>query len=468
MTQNVPTDRVLSTLNVDGTRRWMQPKLSPGRFLNRRRVVAYALIALFVLLPRIRIGGRPGFLIDLISREIVIGGTVFRPSDGIILAFLGISVAITVFLVTAMWGRVWCGWGCPQSIYLEHVYRPIERLFEGSRGQRASVPRKVGKWIAYSAVSFALANVFLAYFVGTDRLEHWVFQSPTEHVGGFMLVMGVSALMLFDFGYFREQTCIVACPYGRLQSVMLDKQSLIIGYDPKRGEPRAKAKKKLPVVQNAGDCVDCGACVTTCPTGIDIRDGLQMECIGCAQCIDACDNVMDKLGRKRGLIRYTSKDELAGVPRKVLRMRTIVYPIVLLIAVTGTIYTITHRGDTEVWIERIQGPSFVELPDGKVSAQARIKLENKTDAERRYNLYLTESPNASLRSQPVWTLAPHKSVVIPLFIDVPRDSFHDGKRKVYLRIHETGGIERVLTLILLGPANDHEEHEHENHEGEHK
>jgi len=450
MTHNVPTDRVLSTLNQDGTRHYIRPKLAHGRFLNRRRVVGILLIALFVLLPRLRIHGHPALLIDLVTREIHVFGALFRPSEGFVLALLGITIVIAVFLVTALFGRVWCGWGCPQTVYLELMFRPIERWLEGSRGQRVSPLRMVIKWTLYAALSFALANVFLAYFVGTDRLEQWVFGSPVEHPVGFTIVIAVAALMLLDFGWFREQLCTIACPYGRLQAVLLDKQSLIVGYDAARGEPRTKPKKKLPVV--GGDCVDCSACVSVCPTGIDIREGLQMECIGCAQCIDACDAVMDKLGRKRGLIRYTSQDELAGKPRRVWRMRTIIYPLLLLLAGGMLTWSIQARESTEVWIERVQGPSFVELPDGKISAQARIKLENQGDSERRYHLLLVESPGASLRSQPMWTIKPRKSLEIPIFIDVPRESFVGGKRRVHLRIHDSGGFERVVTLTLLGPA----------------
>lgn len=450
MTSNVPTDRVLSTLNQDGTRHYIRPKLAKGRFLTRRRVVGYALILLFVLLPRLRIDGNPALLIDLVSREIYVFGAMFRPSEGFTLALLGITIVIAVFLVTAMYGRVWCGWGCPQTVYLELVFRPVERWLEGSRGRRASTGRKVVKWVIYSAIAFALSNVFLAYFVGTDRLEQWVIGSPLDHPIGFGIVVVVAAAMLLDFGWFREQMCTIACPYGRLQSVMLDRQSLIVGYDTSRGEPRTMPKKKLPVV--GGDCVDCGACVAVCPTGIDIREGLQMECIGCAQCIDACDNVMDKLGRDRGLIRYTSQDELAGKPRKVWRIRTIAYPAMLLAAIAALTLSVTVRESTEVWIERIQGPAFVELPDGRISSQARIKLENMSGEERRYTLLLAESPGAALRSNHIWTIKPKKSQEIPIFIDVPRDSFVDGKRRVWVRIHDSEGFERVVTLTLLGPT----------------
>jgi cytochrome c oxidase accessory protein FixG len=450
MTHNVPTERVLSTLNKDGTRRYVQPKLAHGRFLTRRRVVGFALVALFVLLPRLRIDGHPALLIDLVTREIHVLGALFRPSEGFVLALLGITIVTAVFLVTALFGRVWCGWGCPQTVYLELVFRPIERWLEGSRGQRASPWRKLVKWTLFAAVAFALSNVFLAYFVGTDRLEQWVFGSPLDHPIGFAIVIAVAVLMLADFGWFREQLCTIACPYGRLQSVLLDRQSLIIGYDTTRGEPRTKPKKKLPVV--GGDCVDCSACVNVCPTGIDIRDGLQMECIGCAQCIDACDAVMARVGRARGLIRYSSQDELAGKPRRVLRLRTIIYPVLLLVAGGMLAWSVQARESTEVWIARVQGPSFVALPDGTISSQARIKLENRSDLERRYHLLLVESPGAALRSNQMWSVKPHKSLEIPIFIDVPRDSFVDGKRRVYLRIHDSAGFERVVTLTLLGPT----------------
>ena len=455
MTRNVATDRVLSTLNQDGTRRYLQPKLAHGRFLTRRRIVGFALVALFVLLPRLRIDGHPVLLLDVLTQQIHVFGVLFQPSDGFVLALVGITIIITVFLVTALFGRVWCGWGCPQTVYLELVFRPIERWLEGSRGQRSSTARMAAKWTLFSAVAFALSNIFLAYFVGTDRLEQWVFTSPLAHPVGFGVVLFVAALMLFDFGWFREQMCTIACPYGRLQSVLLDRQSLIVGYDAERGEPRTRSRKKLPVIDSGarrGDCVDCSACVSVCPTGIDIRQGLQMECIGCAQCIDACDNVMDKLGRARGLIRYTSQDELAGQPRRIWRLRTLIYPALLVLAGGTLAWSVEARQSISVGVERVQGPSFVELPDGKVSSQARIKLENGDDVERRFVLMLVESPGASLRSNATWAVKAHRSIQVPIFVDVPRESFVGGTRRVYLRVHDSAGFERVVTLTLLGPV----------------
>lgn len=451
MTHNVASDRVLSTLNRDGTRNFLHPKLARGRFLRGRRIVGFGLIALFVLLPRIRIGGRPALLIDLTTREISAFGAVFRPTDGFLLALLGITIVATVFFVTALYGRLWCGWGCPQSVYLEHVFRPIERWLEGSRGQHVTWWRRGLKLAIFACLAFALANVFLAYFVGTDRLERWVFQSPSQHIAGFTVVMAVTALVFFDFAYFREQACILACPYGRLQSVLLDRQSLIVGYDPRRGEPRGKAKKQLPVAAT-GDCVDCGACVAVCPTGIDIRNGLQMECIGCAQCIDACDTVMDKLRRPRGLIRYTSQDDLAGKPRRLLRMRTIVYPALVVTAAAALTWRLSHRPGTEVTIQRLSSPSFVELADGRIAAQLDIKLENVSDDAHTYQFTLVQPAVGQLRS-PVaaWHVPPRESRVAPLFVDLPRSAFQHGRVLAHIRISNDAGFERIVQATLFGP-----------------
>lgn len=449
--------RVLSTLNADGTRHWIRPKLAHGRFLTGRRIVGFSLIVLFVLLPRLRFGGRPALLIDLLTREIDVFGTVFRPSDGVLLMLFGLTVVLVVFLVTALFGRVWCGWGCPQTVYLELVFRPIERWLEGTPSQAAKLPRfhprRLIKLAIFAAISFALANVFLAYFVGTDRLERWVFESPLQHLGGFTLVVGVSIMMLVDFGYFREQMCIVACPYGRLQSVLLDKQSLIVGYDQARGEPRGKLKKSLPVVgQPAGDCVDCSACVSVCPTGIDIRNGLQMECIGCAQCIDACDSVMDKLERRRGLIGYTSQDRLAGKPGRLLRARTVIYPALLALVVGLFVLSIGGKSAAEVFVQRTTGASFVVLADGKVASQVLLKIENETDEVRNYTITLAETPDATLRSpQARWQVKPRKAIDVPLFVDSDRSAFVKGKRTAHLRIDDSSGFQKILTVTLLGP-----------------
>ncbi|MEJ7600265.1 MAG: cytochrome c oxidase accessory protein CcoG [Kofleriaceae bacterium] len=442
-----PSERVLSTLNEDGSRHWIRPRPAKGRFLARRRVVGYGLIALFVVLPFVRIGGRPALLLDLVTRELSLFGTVFRPTDGFLLMLLGLVIVVGVFLITALFGRVWCGWGCPQTVYLELVFRPIERALE-----RSKVPARTAiRWVIYGALSLLLANVFLAYFVGVDRLATWMLSSPFDQPVGFSVVIGVAALVLFDFGYFREQTCIVACPYGRLQSVLLDRQSLIVGYDAQRGEPRCQPKKKLPVIGERGDCVACNACVAVCPTGIDIRDGLQMECIGCAQCIDACDTVMDKLRLPRGLIGYTSQDVLAGKRKHLVRLRTIIYPALLVVCTSLLVWAVGSRASTEISIGRMSGPSFIELPAGQIASAVRLKLENESDVTRHYTI-LVDDADAKLRApQARWEVKARRAVDVPLFVDVPRTSFQRGRRTVTLKVADDAGFHRALSVTLLGP-----------------
>ena len=457
--------KVLSTLEEDGRRRWLAPRLARGRFLRHRRIVGYALIALFVALPFVRIGGRPAVLLDLAARELSLFGAVFRPSDGFLLMFAGLAIVLAIVLVTALFGRVWCGWGCPQTVYLEHVFRPIERWLEGSPARRRKLaaagalgPRRALKWALYVALSVALANVFLAYFVGVDRLAAWMFGSPFDHPVGFVTVVATSALMLLDFAWFREQTCIIACPYGRLQAVLLDRQSLIVGYDARRGEPRGQPRKRLPVLASAsaaearGDCVDCGACVAVCPTGIDIRDGLQMECIGCAQCIDACDAVMDRVGAPRGLIGYTSQGQLAGEPRRLLRARTIAYPALLAVVGALLAWSLGSRPATKIWVDRVEGAPFVELPEGRVASQVRLKLDNESGERRTYAITLHDAPDAQLRAgQLTWEVRARRAAEIPLFVDVARASFVRGKREVRLRVADDRGFARLVEVTLLGP-----------------
>lgn len=456
MTPPLSTERVLSTLNQDGSRHWLRPKLARGRFLRRRRIVAYALIALFVALPFLSIGGRPAFVIDLVARELVVCGAVFRPSDAVVLLLLGLTIVLAVFVVTALFGRVWCGWGCPQTVYLEMVFRPIERWLEGTPAQAARLPRlhprRLAKWAIYAVLAFALANVFLAYFVGVARLRIWVLASPLDHLAGFSVVASVAVLMLINFGWFREQTCVVACPYGRLQSVLLDRQSLIVGYDVARGEPRTMPKRRLPVIGERGDCADCSACVAVCPTGIDIRDGLQMECIGCAQCIDACDAVMDKLKRPRHLIAYTSQDELAGKPRRLLRPRMIAYPSLLAIVGSLLVWSILGRAPAEVTTLRNDGPSFLVLPDGRIASSVRLKIENDTAELRRYAVSLYDTRDAVLKSAlAVWEIKPHRAQEIPLFVEVDPATFTHGQRRVHLHVFDDQGFARIVAITLLGP-----------------
>ena len=465
------SDEVLSTLRADGSRRWLYPTPSKGRFWRRRQVVGWALIAFFVSLPIVRIAGKPAVLLDLAVREFTFFGFTFYPTDTFLLLLAGIGILVAVALGTALLGRVWCGWGCPQTVYLEFLYRPVERFFEGAehvRQRRDAGPwttdkawRKAAKWAVYVVVSALLAHTFTAYFVGWDRLTTWMTGPPAEHWGYFVLAGLTTGLVLFDFGYFREQMCTLACPYGRFQSILVDPDSLIVSYDPTRGEPRAKRGKKVIAEEQAGarpplgDCIDCGACVRTCPTGIDIRDGLQMECVACTQCIDACDDIMDAIDLPRGLIRYTSERALEGKPTRVLRARTAAYGL-LLVAVT-TVFTValTTRQAYDVDLGRAVGAPFSELADGTVANRVHLRVRNQTATASTFRVDLVLPAGGAFRlgaRQPV-EVAPQQRTRVEGFLVVPRAAFGAGaETPATVRLTFADGSTRDVAFTLLGPS----------------
>ena len=487
--------RVLPTLNQDGTRRWLRPTLSRGRFFRQRRGLAWGLIALFTLIPYLRMSGKPLILLDVVRRQFTLFGTTFLPTDTVLLMLLLVGIFLAIFWLTAVYGRVWCGWACPQTVYMEFLYRPIERLIEGGpRAQsdldrRGWTLRRLVKHAVFVGLSLFLAHTFLAYFVGVEELRRWVTRSPVEHPAAFLVMATTTALMFLDFGWFREQVCMVACPYGRLQSVLLDRRSLIVGYDAQRGEPRGTYRDRrasrdelaatragdspgarvmvtgdspgarVMVVGDSpgagafGDCIDCGACVVTCPTGIDIRQGLQMECIHCTQCMDACDAVMDRIGRPRGLIRYSSKDQLQGEPRRILRPRVVVYPLLVLLVWGALGVALAHRAPAEITVLRGLGSPFTLLPSGEVSNQLRVKIVNRGSEERHYRIHLAE--DAILRLVAPDTPLPvggGKSATATVFVIAPRSAFVHGQRDIRLHVEDEGGFGTATPYRLMGPS----------------
>jgi cytochrome c oxidase accessory protein FixG len=454
MTVTRLSGRVLPTLNQDGTRRIIRPRHVKGRFDRGRFAVGWTLIAIFCVLPFVEVGSKPCILLDVVHREFTLFGRTFLATDGVLLMLLMLSILVGVILLTAIVGRAWCGWACPQTAYMELLFRPLERLIEGDHRKQAELDRKGPnfrrflKFGVFAAVSAVVGNVFLSYFVGVHALSTWVRHSPLEHRAEF-LVMGVTtALVFFDFAYFREQMCTIVCPYARLQSVLLDKKSLVVAYDPVRGEPRGKKGS------TKGDCVDCGVCVAVCPTGIDIRKGLQLECITCAQCIDGCDAVMDKLKRPRGLIRYTSEEALAtrkSSLKELARPRVLVYSALVVALVSALALTASGRKVAEVSILRGIGAPFVEQGD-EIRNLVRIKVRNRTDAPAAFSLSLLGADNATL-------VAPQNPVTVPageqttesVFVLSPRAAFVAGKRAVRIRVATADGFEYVAPYQLLGP-----------------
>lgn len=447
-------ERVLPTLNADGTRRRIHPQLFAGRYWRARLLVAWGLIALFVALPFVRMNALPVILLDVPARRFTLFGRTFLPTDGVLLMLLLLAIFVAIIWLTALIGRAWCGWGCPQTVYMEYVFRPIERLIEGDRAKQIQLDRRglgarrVLKYGVFALLSVLVGNVFLAYFVGTDRLIQWMTRSPVEHPAAFGVMAVTAALVMFDFAYFREQMCTVICPYARLQSVLLDKRSLIVGYDARRGEPRGKGRLR----PGQGDCIDCGACVRACPTGIDIREGPQLECIACTQCVDACDSIMDRIGKPRGLIRYGSQQELeTGEKSSILRPRVLVYPALLAVLVGLLLFVGRSRAGDEVTVLRGQGAPYVMQGD-LVQNQIRIKVQNRSSETRSYRIVLEGPAGARM-------VAPENPLSIDagarrettVFVLVPPDALPGGVRDVRFVLDAGGDNRHEVSYRLLGP-----------------
>jgi len=463
-------EQVLTTLTREGKRQWMYPVASKGRFYYQRMAVGWSLILLFVFLPLIRINGKPAILLDVLRREFTILGTTFFPTDTFLLLMMMIGFTLGIVLFTALFGRVWCGWGCPQTVYLEFLFRPIERLLEGKehvRKRRNSGPvtfdrvwRKSVKFALYLAIIIFLTHSFLAYFTGWERLVAWIQEPPDEHWGYFVMMVLISGLMFFDFAVFREQMCMITCPYARLQSVLLDADSLIVSYDPDRGEPRARRGKaqlrreKERLAVRMGDCIDCKACVRTCPTGIDIRDGLQMECIACTQCIDACNVIMDKIEKPHGLICYTSENALSLKKVRRFRPRTILYSAILLVIASAFVIAFSSRGSYDINIGRAVGEPFMTLPDGQIANRLRFRVRNQKVQAASFEIDVLEPEGSSLRivgAMPV-TLEPKEMKRVEVWVVIPADVFTTTSRDGLFRLHFNDGTEIEHTYPLLGPA----------------
>jgi cytochrome c oxidase accessory protein FixG len=463
--------RVLPTLNEDGTRRWIRPKPSSGTWLHRRTIVAWVLIVVYIAIPHVFLNGKPAMLLDLQRREFTLFGTTFLPTDTLLLMLLALSIVIAVFLATALFGRVWCGWACPQTVYMEFVFRPLERLFEGGhrgsmqidRDGRAFNGRRAAKHLVYLLIASFLAHTFLAYFVGWDRVQHWVFGAPGAHPMGFSIVTMTTIAIMLDFVYFREQTCAVACPYGRWQAALLDNDSLIVAYDAGRGEPRGVGKDRT----GKGDCVNCELCVTTCPTGIDIRNGLQMECIHCTQCMDACDAVMQKVNKPRGLIRYSSRAALAGKGKHFLRPRTVLYPSAFLLFFGAFVWQLTFKDAADVTLLGPEGAPFTVQPDGSVTNQLRIRVANRSDIMHAYAVEVTGAEHLTLIA-PLSPLPvePGTTGTMPIFVTLPGDAFEHGVRTVTVRITDGGKFAGTFPYRLTGPQSREDDERAARHDRE--
>jgi len=386
-------DRV-ATIDKEGKRIWMFPQKPKGTFYNRRTLFSILYLVLFFSLPFIKMNGHPIFLINILERKFILFGQIFWPQDFFIFGLGMVVFVVFVALFTVVFGRIFCGWMCPQTVFMEMVFRKIEYWIEGDRAAQmmlAKAPwhtkkifKKTGKWLIFWLVSFLIANTILSYTIGVDQLEKIVTEPISKHIGGFTSIFIFTSVFFLVYAWFREQVCTVVCPYGRLQSVLLDSNSIIVAYDYVRGEPRGKFKKNQE--REIGDCIDCEQCVKVCPTGIDIRNGTQMECVNCTACIDACNHMMDAVGLARNLIRYDSENGIKSNKRPGFTVRMKAYTAVMCVLLGILAYLLASRTDVDINMLRTPGQLYQPQPNNQISNLYNYKLINKTYQDKAITL----------------------------------------------------------------------------------
>lgn len=453
----------ISTVDKQGKRVWVYPKRPGGKFYNWRKWVSYTLLVLLFSAPFIKIGGEPLLLLNIIERKFVILGRVFWPQDTHLFLIAMITLVVFIIVFTVVYGRIFCGWICPQTIFMELVFRRIEYWIEGDHTHQRKLnngpwtPEKIRKKLLKQAIflfiSFLIANIFLAYIIGSEALIAIITDPPSEHVGGLIGMIVFSLIFYGVFAQLREQVCTTICPYGRLQGVLLDRDSIVIAYDKVRGEGRAKFRKgeDRPAL-GKGDCIDCNACVVVCPTGIDIRNGTQLECVNCTACIDACDSIMDSIGYPKGLIRYASENNIVNKEKGfkwTTRVKAYTAVLgVLMVVLTGLIII---RSEVETSILRTPGMTYQDEGNGLYSNLYNYKVVNKTN--RAFPIRF-ESKSDFARIQLVNDSSfVEKQGILEgvLFIHVHEKDLSDTKTKIEIAVFEGDKLIETVTTNFMGP-----------------
>jgi cytochrome c oxidase accessory protein FixG len=437
----------LYCIHADGSRNKIHPADVRGRYQARKKVLWTLLIAIYLAVPWLRIGDRPLFLADIEHRHFFLCGHTFNAQDFPLAFFVLTGIGFFLIALSAMFGRIWCGYGCPHTVFLEGVFRRLERWIDGpapKRRQRRFGWRSVVKHALYLAVALVLAHTFLAYFLPSDVVLGAITGPPAAHPTAFAFVLALTGIVYFDFAWFREQLCIVICPYGRLQGVLYDRDTINVAYDRGRGEPRGRYTES-----GKGDCIDCWRCVAVCPTGIDIRNGTQLECVGCANCIDACDEVMRKVGRPAGLIRYDSQNGIEGQRRRFVRPRLFAYLGLLLVGVAVFFVLAARRTGFECNLIRQHGVPY-ELEPDVVRNRLFVHVVNKRDEPVTFRIAAQPLAGAEfIIPAPGLPLPPLADQRVPIVVTVPRAGFTAGRK---VRIDVRGKDEsRTVELLLLGP-----------------
>ena len=452
----------IATVHKRGKRVWIYPKKPAGKWFNKRALLGYALLVVLFAGPFIRIAGEPLLQIDVLERRFVIFGQTFWPQDIHLFVLAFITGVIFIALFTVAFGRLFCGWVCPQTIFMELVYRRIEYWIEGDWKQQQALNKapwsaqklgkKTAKHLLFFGVAFLIGNTFLAYIIGSDRLIDIITSPPMEHLGGFLAMLGFSFLFYGVFAFLREQVCTTMCPYGRLQGVLLDRQSLVVAYDHVRGEERGKFRKgEDRASASKGDCIDCKACVHVCPTGIDIRNGTQLECVNCTACIDACNHMMESVDLPKGLIRFASEDEITEKKPWRFTTRMKAYSAVLTVLIGVIIALIVMRSDVEATVLRTPGMLFQEQEDGRISNLYNFKVVNKTSREMPLRFELIGMPGEIRLVGKEVNLEKASLAQGALFILLDHKELRGTKTKLTIGVYSGDRLIEEVSTSFVGP-----------------
>jgi cytochrome c oxidase accessory protein FixG len=453
----------LASVSSEGKRNWIYPKKVSGKFYKWRTYLSWVLLAILFAGPFIQVGGRPYMLFNIFERKFIIFGAAFWPQDTHLLIFLLLILFVFVILFTAVFGRIFCGWACPQTLFLEMVFRKIEYAIEGDANQQRKLNempwnsekiwKKGLKMTIFVIISLMISHLVMAYLIGVDQVTEIVSQPPSAHMAGFIGLMAFTGIFLFVFSWFREQACIVVCPYGRLQGVLLDANSINVTYDHVRGEPRGPIRKNKIEEEPKGDCIDCGLCVQVCPTGIDIRNGVQMECVNCTACIDVCDEVMVKVDRPEGLIRYASDNSVMHRTQKLITPRVKAYSAMLVVLMGAFIALIATREDLAATVTRFRGMTYQARDTGQISNLYEVSFINKTfDAQKVALVSENEKYTVEVVGDQNWTLDGQAKFNGRFFLVKDQKDMLVNQEDVTLLLMQNGEVIDKISTSFVGPV----------------
>ncbi len=460
----------IGTINEEGKRNWVFPKKPSGYFYKKRKIVSYILLAFLFAAPFVKVNGNQFLLFNVLERRFNIFGFPFWPQDFHLFVISMIIGVVFITLFTVGFGRIFCGWICPQTIFMEMVFRRIEYWIDGDRNKQMRLARqkwdaekirkRLLKWFIFLAVSFLIANVFLAYLIGSDKLLAYIVEGPFKHMGTLIPLLIFTGVFYFVFAWFREQVCIIACPYGRLQGVLLDNKSIVVAYDHKRGEGENGRKKfrknEDRTALGHGDCIDCFQCVHVCPTGIDIRNGTQLECVNCTACIDECDTIMEKINLPKGLIRYASEDNIEKkAPFKLTaRMKGYIAVLVILIGILGGMLAL--RNDVEAVVLRLPGQLYEHKDNGIISNVFTYKLVNKTTEnieDISFRLRGLEGEIKLVSTSDTFKIKAQGIAEGTMFIELKQSDLSGDKNKLRIDVYSNEELIETTTVSFLGPRS---------------